>query len=133
MGSTIGPVQANFGWRDVSNLLRGRGYTDAQLDGWDDRVSYNLDQSLFWAYIEGGGPAEQSERDVKELDHRKQLADEWLAAKGYDAVYGARPLKRLIQREVGDKLAKALLEGQYGDGSTVTVDVALDGSELVLR
>jgi hypothetical protein len=67
------------GWRDVSNLLRGRGYTDAQLDGWDDRVSYNLDQSLFWAYIEGGGPAEQSERDVKELDHRKQLADDSFA------------------------------------------------------
>ena len=60
-------------------------------------------------------------------------ADEWLAVKGYDPIYGARPLKRLIQREVGDKLAKALLEGQYGEGSTVTVDVALDGSELVLR
>jgi len=48
-------------------------------------------------------------------------------------VYGARPLKRLIQREVGDALAKALLEGQYGEGATVTVDVALDGSQLTLR
>jgi ATP-dependent Clp protease ATP-binding subunit ClpB len=49
----------------------------------------------------------------------------WLARRGYDPVYGARPLKRLIQREVSDKLALALLEGRYPEGSTVTVDVAL--------
>jgi ATP-dependent Clp protease ATP-binding subunit ClpB len=60
-------------------------------------------------------------------------AEEWLAAKGYDPTYGARPLKRLIQREVGDALAGALLEGHYGEGSTVVVDVSLDGSELALR
>ena len=47
-----------------------------------------------------------------------------LARRGYDAAYGARPLKRLIQREIADKLALAVLEGRYGDGSTVTVDVA---------
>jgi len=48
----------------------------------------------------------------------------WLAERGYDPVYGARPLKRLIQREISDALAMALLEGRYGDGATVTVDVA---------
>ena len=42
---------------------------------------------------------------------------------GYDPVYGARPLKRLIQRQIGDPLALALLEGKYADGDTVTVDV----------
>jgi ATP-dependent Clp protease ATP-binding subunit ClpB len=47
----------------------------------------------------------------------------WLARRGYDPVYGARPLKRLIQREIGDRLAMALLEGRYAEGSTVTVDV----------
>jgi ATP-dependent Clp protease ATP-binding subunit ClpB len=55
----------------------------------------------------------------------------WLARKGYDPVYGARPLKRLIQRTIGDNLAIALLEGRYGDGDTVTVDVA--GDELTLK
>jgi ATP-dependent Clp protease ATP-binding subunit ClpB len=55
----------------------------------------------------------------------------WLARKGYDPVYGARPLKRLIQREIGDTLALALLEGRYADGDTVTVDVA--GDDLVLK
>jgi ATP-dependent Clp protease ATP-binding subunit ClpB len=48
----------------------------------------------------------------------------WLAHRGYDPAYGARPLKRLIQRQVNDRLALALLEGRYPEGSTVTVDVA---------
>ena len=46
----------------------------------------------------------------------------WLAHRGYDANYGARPLKRLIQRQISDRLALALLEGRYPDGSTVIVD-----------
>ncbi len=48
----------------------------------------------------------------------------WLARRGYDPVYGARPLKRLIQREISDQLALQLLEGRYPEGSTVTVDSA---------
>jgi ATP-dependent Clp protease ATP-binding subunit ClpB len=55
----------------------------------------------------------------------------WLADRGYDEAYGARPLKRLIQKEIGDVLAGALLEGRYGEGDTVTVDVA--GDDLVLK
>jgi ATP-dependent Clp protease ATP-binding subunit ClpB len=50
-------------------------------------------------------------------------AKDWLARAGYDPAYGARPLKRLIQRSIGDQLAMALLEGKYTDGDTVTVDV----------
>jgi ATP-dependent Clp protease ATP-binding subunit ClpB len=57
-------------------------------------------------------------------------AKAWLAATGFDEAYGARPLKRLIQREISDALALALLEGRYPEGSTVTVDV--DGDDLVL-
>jgi ATP-dependent Clp protease ATP-binding subunit ClpB len=57
-------------------------------------------------------------------------AREWLAQHGYDAAFGARPLKRLIQREVGDVLAMALLEGRYSEGDTVTVTVGDDGLEL---
>ena len=46
-----------------------------------------------------------------------------LAHDGYDAAYGARPLKRLIQKQVGDRLAMAILEGKIGDGAEVTLDV----------
>ena len=51
-------------------------------------------------------------------------AKEWLGFTGYDPAYGARPLRRLIQREIGDQLAKALLAGEVEDGDTVLVDRA---------
>jgi ATP-dependent Clp protease ATP-binding subunit ClpB len=53
------------------------------------------------------------------------------AHQGYDPSYGARPLKRVIQRELADKLAMKVLDGEIAEGDTVTVD-AVDG-ELVLR
>ena len=59
-------------------------------------------------------------------------AKAWLARKGYDPVFGARPLKRLIQREISDPLALALLEGRYSDGDTVTVDAPMGASGPVL-
>jgi ATP-dependent Clp protease ATP-binding subunit ClpB len=51
-------------------------------------------------------------------------ARSWLARHGYDPAYGARPLKRLLQREISDRLALALLEGRFGEGATVIVDLA---------
>jgi len=51
-------------------------------------------------------------------------AREWLALSGYDPAYGARPLRRLVQREIGDRLAKALLAGEIRDGDGVLVDAA---------
>ncbi|MGI8758760.1 MAG: AAA family ATPase, partial [Acidimicrobiales bacterium] len=63
-----------------------------------------------------------------------EVSDEamaWLARQGYDPDYGARPLKRLIQRAIGDCLALELLSGLYRDGDTVTVGVS-DG-ELLLK
>ena len=63
-------------------------------------------------------------------------AREWLALTGYDPAYGARPLRRLVQREIGDKLARGILAGKITDGDTVLVDrpessMAADGEELV--
>ena len=57
-------------------------------------------------------------------------AAEWLARIGYDPAYGARPLRRLVQREIGDNLAKNILAGDVVDGDTVTVDA--DGEGIVL-
>ncbi len=58
-----------------------------------------------------------------------------LAAEGFDPAFGARPLKRLIQRAIGDPLAIAILEGTYqeGDRVTVAVDGPVDNRELVIR
>ena len=54
-------------------------------------------------------------------------AHAWLADAGYDPVYGARPLKRVIQRALQDKLASLILKGRVKDGETVTVSAGDDG------
>jgi ATP-dependent Clp protease ATP-binding subunit ClpB len=61
-------------------------------------------------------------------------AKEWLGLTGYDPAYGARPLRRLVQREIGDRLARELLAGEVRDGDTVRVDLAPgDGGLMVGR
>ena len=57
-------------------------------------------------------------------------ARSWLATEGYDPAYGARPLRRLVQREIGDQLARKLLAGEIHDGATVRVERTADGLEL---
>jgi ATP-dependent Clp protease ATP-binding subunit ClpB len=59
-------------------------------------------------------------------------AKRWLAQRGFDPVYGARPLRRLVQQAIGDQLAKMLLAGQVHDGDTVPVNVSPDGDSLIL-
>jgi ATP-dependent Clp protease ATP-binding subunit ClpB len=57
----------------------------------------------------------------------------WLAERGYDPVYGARPLRRLMQHEIDDALARAILSGMISDGDVVRVDVAADRDDLVVE
>ncbi|MEQ8445278.1 MAG: ATP-dependent chaperone ClpB [Pelagibacterium sp.] len=79
----------------------------------------------------------QLERLQKLLDTREitievtEAARDWLANEGYDSAYGARPLKRVIQRSVQDELAEKLLAGEIADGGTVKVDAG-DGGLLIL-
>jgi ATP-dependent Clp protease ATP-binding subunit ClpB len=60
-------------------------------------------------------------------------AREWLAINGFDPMYGARPLRRLVQTSIGDPLARALLAGEIRDGQTVVVDIVDDRSGLTVR
>jgi ATP-dependent Clp protease ATP-binding subunit ClpB len=81
--------------------------------------------------------------DLQIVDLRKRLADrrmdvqlteaarELIAREGYDPVYGARPLRRFIQREVETRIGRALLSGEILDGATITLDA--EGGELVVR
>jgi ATP-dependent Clp protease ATP-binding subunit ClpB len=79
----------------------------------------------------------QLERLVDRLGERTinltltEGAKDHLARKGYDPAYGARPLKRLIQREIENELALKLLDGTFGEGDTIEVDV--DGDGLTFR
>ena len=69
---------------------------------------------------------------AKRLEDRRltlnvtEAALEWLGKTGYDPAFGARPLRRLVQREIGDRLARSILSGAIHDGDTVTVDVNPD-------
>jgi ATP-dependent Clp protease ATP-binding subunit ClpB len=72
------------------------------------------------------------------LERRIQLkmnekARGWLAKEGFDPAYGARPLKRVIQKEIQDKLALKLLEGKFKEGDTITVDVDEKKGELIFK
>ncbi|MEJ2747001.1 MAG: AAA family ATPase, partial [Anaerolineae bacterium] len=58
-------------------------------------------------------------------------AKAWLGERGYDAEFGARPLRRLIQTEVEDRLSDAVLSGKFVQGDTIVLDVEAD--EIVLR
>jgi ATP-dependent Clp protease ATP-binding subunit ClpB len=60
-------------------------------------------------------------------------AKDWLALTGFDPVYGARPLRRLVQAAIGDKLARALLSGEITDGDEVLVDLDQGADELTVR
>jgi ATP-dependent Clp protease ATP-binding subunit ClpB len=75
----------------------------------------------------------QIERLVKLLEERKiaikldAKAKAWLAEAGYDPVYGARPLRRVIQRALQDPLARMILEGEISDGEVVKVSAGKRG------
>jgi ATP-dependent Clp protease ATP-binding subunit ClpB len=62
-----------------------------------------------------------------------RAAKDWLALTGFDPVYGARPLRRLVQSAIGDKLAKALLTGAITDGDEVVVDLDTNADALTVK
>ena len=80
----------------------------------------------------------QIDQLAKRLEARRLTLDVdgaarmWLAVRGYDPQYGARPLRRLIQQAIGDQLAKKLLAGEVRDGDTVKVGVTDNADGLVL-
>jgi ATP-dependent Clp protease ATP-binding subunit ClpB len=78
-------------------------------------------------------------RLAKLLEERKIVvtldpsARDWLADKGWDPAYGARPLKRVIQKSVQDPLAEMILAGKVKDGENVAITVAKDKQRLAFN
>ncbi|QCP00151.1 ATP-dependent chaperone ClpB [Arthrobacter sp. 24S4-2] len=101
-----------------------------------------LDEVVLFDALTVDELAQIVELQVAELGrrlHERRLALEvtdgaraWLAMSGFDSAYGARPLRRLVQREIGDRLAKAILAGDINDGDTVVVDIGSDVDELTV-
>ncbi|GLJ80611.1 ATP-dependent Clp protease ATP-binding subunit [Microbacterium imperiale] len=120
--------------REQVQILLRQAFRPEFLNRLDDTVMFEaLSQDDLAQIVELSVDALQ--RRLK--DRRLSLAvtpdaRAWLAERGYDPVFGARPLRRLIQSEIQDRLAMAILSGGVHDGDVVRVDVAADGSALVL-
>jgi ATP-dependent Clp protease ATP-binding subunit ClpB len=100
----------------VDDIIRFRALTEADLSHIVDIQLRGLRKRL------------ADRRITLEVTKAAELA---LAHDGFDAAYGARPLKRVIQRELGDKLASIILEGRASDGSTVKVDADAEGTLVI--
>jgi len=127
----LNDIQKNDG---VMAMVRGH-FKPEFLNRLDDIVIFSaLDRSELGQIVELN-----IDRLSKRLEQRRlQLAvtpaaRAWLADKGYDPIYGARPLRRLMQQQIDDKLANLLLAGTIHDGSLVRVDVAQDGVALIVE
>ena len=82
------------------------------------------------------------EKEIRDIEGRVALkgiaieitdaAKDWLGEKGFDPVFGARPLRRVIQNEIEDRLSEAILEGRFHEGDTVRIDVQ-DGEIVLLN
>lgn len=140
----------------TSNL--GSSYLTDQSLAWEDKVSAvnqevrkafkpefvnRLDDIVVFSTLTSSDLGQIVEITVDRLqkrlsERRLELAVTpaarlWLAENGYDPIYGARPLRRLMQKEIDDKLAQALLGGAIHDGDTVRVDLLEDKSGLVVE
>jgi ATP-dependent Clp protease ATP-binding subunit ClpB len=141
---TLIVLTSNLGAQALSQLPEGADAAEAKRDVMDAVKAHfrpeflnRLDEIIVFDRLgraDMGGIVEiQLSRLLKRLAGRNirleldEAAKKWLADEGYDPVFGARPLKRVIQKAVQDPLAEALLGGEVKDGDTVPVTAGADG------
>ncbi|MGA0539880.1 ATP-dependent chaperone ClpB [Neotabrizicola sp. VNH66] len=137
-------LTSNLGARALSELPEGADATAAKREVMEAVRAHfrpeflnRLDEQIIFDRLNradmSGIVDIQLRRLEKRLAQRKitleldQAAKDWLAEEGYDPVFGARPLKRVIQRQLQDPLAEMLLAGDVLDGTTVTVSAGAEG------
>ena len=136
--NTIIILTSNLGSRHLTELAEGKSVdTVREAVMTDVRAAFRpeflnrLDEIILFHRLERGQMGRivdiqlaHLERLLKDREVTLSLDDaarNWLAEKGYDPVYGARPLKRVIQRQVADRLSTMILEGAVADGAHVTI------------
>ena len=137
-------LTSNLGAQALSQLPEGADASDAKRDVNDAVRSHfrpeflnRLDETIIFDRLARGDMAGiveiQLKRLAKRLVSRKitldldDAAKKWLADEGYDPVFGARPLKRVIQRALQNPFAEMLLAGDVGDGATIDVSAGVEG------
>ncbi|WP_067703493.1 ATP-dependent chaperone ClpB [Nocardia jejuensis] len=117
----------------VMNAVR-RAFKPEFLNRLDDVVMFHaLDEEQLESIVDI--QLDQLQKRLSQRRLKLEVSDSarfWLAVRGYDPAYGARPLRRLIQQAIGDTLAKELLAGEIQDGDTVKVNVSPDGDTLIV-
>jgi ATP-dependent Clp protease ATP-binding subunit ClpB len=148
--NTIIILTSNLGSQYLTNLAEGQSVEDVEPQVMDVVRAHfrpeflnRLDEIILFHRLGSAHMAPivdiQVGRVAKLLADRKvtiELTDaarEWLGRVGYDPVYGARPLKRAVQRYLQDPLADLILKGEISDGSTVTVDEGDGALRLTVR
>ena len=137
-------LTSNLGAQALSQLPEGADASDAKRDVNDAVRAHfrpeflnRLDETIIFDRLAREDMAGIVEIQLKRLDKRlaqrkitldlDDAAKKWLADEGYDPVFGARPLKRVIQRALQNPLAEMLLAGDVGDGSTIEVSAGVEG------
>jgi ATP-dependent Clp protease ATP-binding subunit ClpB len=141
---TLIVLTSNLGSQALSQLPEGADAAQARRDVMDAVRAHfrpeflnRLDETIIFDRLDrndmGGIVDIQLARLERRLARRDIALDvddaarRWLAEEGYDPVFGARPLKRVIQRALQDQLAEMLLAGDIADGASVTVSAGSDG------
>ena len=139
--NTLIILTSNLGAQHLADLPEGADVEDARAAVMDEvRTAFRpeflnrLDDIILFERLQAAQMVDIVDVQMQRLeqllaDRNMQIelsaaARDWLAQAGYDAVYGARPLKRVIQREVQDALAEQILGGEIGDGAMIVVDCA---------
>ncbi len=130
----VDPELSADGKRDAVMTLVRQSFKPEFLNRLDDIVMFsalNREElgQIVELYIDRLGARLQSRRLTLAVTPEART---WLAEHGYDPVYGARPLRRLMQTEIDDRLAKALLSGDIRDGDAVRVTLSSAGDALVV-
>lgn len=137
-------LTSNLGAYSLSQLPEGADPTQARAEVMEAVRAHfrpeflnRLDETIIFERLARNDMGAIVDIQLKKLEARlagrkitlnlDAAARQWLADEGYDPVYGARPLKRVIQRNLQDHLAQMLLAGEILDGSTVTVSAGMDG------
>ena len=137
-------LTSNLGSQALSELPQSADSAMAKRDVMDAVRSHfrpeflnRLDETIIFDRLSredmNGIVSVQLQRLYERLSSRKIMlslsdaAQKWLADEGYDPVFGARPLKRVIQRALQDPLAEMILAGDLNDGETLAVDASTDG------
>jgi len=149
--NTLIVFTSNIGSQDILNLdgsssedsekvMMKERVTDAMKEKFKPEFLNRIDEHVIFNRLNKTALREIVKLEIKKLEKRlaekeitinvTNMALDYLTEIGFDPVYGARPLKRTIQRELESVLARGILEGRYGDGDGISIDYSIVDNKI---